>query len=84
MQPSRIAWQQAGRVASTSNGSARARHRATISVSGQWRDQRNRHASPATAAVLERLADMRIPLDLTGEKCGTITAVIGEVLRAAP
>jgi len=34
--------------------------------------------------VLEPLANMLIPLDLTGEEWGTITAVSGEELRAAP
>jgi dTDP-4-amino-4,6-dideoxygalactose transaminase len=53
------------------------------SVSGQWGYLRDPHTPPATAAVLERLCDMRIPLTLTEEECTTTTAIIGEELASA-
>ncbi len=53
------------------------------SVSGQWRYLADPHTPPATAAALERLCDMRIPLTLTEAECATAAAIIGEELAAA-
>jgi dTDP-4-amino-4,6-dideoxygalactose transaminase len=53
------------------------------SVSSQWGFLRDPSTPPATAAVLERLCDMRIPLTLTEEECATASAIIGEELAAA-
>ncbi|UPY35602.1 aminotransferase class I/II-fold pyridoxal phosphate-dependent enzyme [Sediminicoccus sp. KRV36] len=50
------------------------------SVSAQWGFLRDPYTPPATAEVLERLCDMRIPLTLTEAECGTIAAIIGEEL----
>ncbi len=52
------------------------------SASAQWGFMSDPHTPPATAAVLERLCDMRIPLTLTEDECGTITTIIGEALAA--
>jgi dTDP-4-amino-4,6-dideoxygalactose transaminase len=53
------------------------------SVSGQWRYLADPVTPPATAAALERLCDMRIPLALRPEDCATIAAIIGEEAAAA-
>jgi dTDP-4-amino-4,6-dideoxygalactose transaminase len=46
------------------------------SLSGQWRYLANPHTPPATLATLERLCDMRIPLDLPVDACDAIVDVI--------
>lgn len=53
------------------------------SVSGQWRYLADPHTPPATEAVLERLCDMRIPLTLTQDDCGTIARIVAAELSAA-
>lgn len=53
------------------------------SVSGQWRYLPDPHTPPATAAVLERLCDMRIPLSLAEADCTTIAGIVGAELAAA-
>ena len=53
------------------------------SVSGQWRYLADPHTPPNTAAVLERLCDMRIPLTLTDEECATAATIIAEELATA-
>lgn len=53
------------------------------SLSGQWRYLANPHTPSATFAALERLCDMRIPLDLPLEACDEIADVIEDALRAA-
>ena len=57
--------------------------RGYTSLSGQWRYLANPHTPPATLAALERLCDMRIPLDLPLEACDEIADVIEDALRAA-
>jgi dTDP-4-amino-4,6-dideoxygalactose transaminase len=52
------------------------------SVSGQWRYLADPHTPPTTAAVLERLCDMRIPLTLTEADCTTIAAIVADALAA--
>jgi dTDP-4-amino-4,6-dideoxygalactose transaminase len=52
------------------------------SVSAQWGFLSDPHTPPATAAALERLCDMRIPLTLTEAECGVIARIIGEELAA--
>jgi len=52
------------------------------SVSAQWGFMRDPHTPPATAQILERLCDMRIPLTLTEAECGIIARIIGEELAA--
>lgn len=52
------------------------------SLSGQWRYLAEPHTPPATFATLERLCDMRIPLDLPLTDCDAIVAVVGEAMRA--
>jgi dTDP-4-amino-4,6-dideoxygalactose transaminase len=52
------------------------------SVSAQWGFLRDPHTPPATAQVLERLCDMRIPLTLTEAECGVIATIIAEELAA--
>ena len=52
------------------------------SVSAQWGFLRDPHTPPATAQILERLCDMRIPLTLTEAECGVIARIIGEELAA--
>ena len=56
--------------------------RGYTSLSGQWRYMANPYTPPATLATLERLCDMRIPLDLPAEACADIAAIIGEALTA--
>lgn len=51
------------------------------SLSGQWRYLANPYTPPATLATLERLCDMRIPLDLPLDACDAIVEVVGEELR---
>jgi dTDP-4-amino-4,6-dideoxygalactose transaminase len=46
------------------------------SLSGQWHYLVNPHTPPATYATLERLCDMRIPLDLPLDACNAIVDVI--------
>jgi dTDP-4-amino-4,6-dideoxygalactose transaminase len=53
------------------------------SVSGQWRYLADPHTPPATAATLERLCDMRIPLAMTEADCTTVAAIVAEELEAA-
>jgi dTDP-4-amino-4,6-dideoxygalactose transaminase len=52
------------------------------STSGQWGFLRDPHTPPATARLLERLCDMRIPLALTEEECAATAVIIGEELAA--
>jgi dTDP-4-amino-4,6-dideoxygalactose transaminase len=53
------------------------------SLSGQWGYLANPHTPQGTAAVLETLCDMRIPLSLPQEMCMPIVEVIGQELQAA-
>jgi dTDP-4-amino-4,6-dideoxygalactose transaminase len=53
------------------------------SVSGQWGFLRDPHTPAATAGLLERLCDMRIPLTLSDDECVTTATIIGEELAAA-
>jgi dTDP-4-amino-4,6-dideoxygalactose transaminase len=53
------------------------------SVSGQWGFLRDPHTPAATAGLLERLCDMRIPLTLSDDECVTTVTIIGEELAAA-
>ncbi len=53
------------------------------SVSGQWRYLADPHTPPVTAAVLERLCDMRIPLSLGVADCATVARIVAEELAAA-
>lgn len=53
------------------------------SVPGQWRYLADPRTPAATAAVLERLCDMRIPLTLTEADCATVARIIAEELSAA-
>jgi dTDP-4-amino-4,6-dideoxygalactose transaminase len=50
------------------------------SLSGQWGYLANPHTPPATYATLERLCDMRIPLDLPLDACDAIVDVIAAQL----
>ena len=52
------------------------------SAPAQWGFLPDPHTPPGTAATLERLCDMRIPLTLTEGECATIAAIIGEELAA--
>jgi len=52
------------------------------SLSGQWGYLKQPHTPPATLATLERLCDMRIPLDLPAEACALIAQVIAEEMAA--
>ena len=52
------------------------------SLPGQWGYMANPHTPPITLAALERLCDMRIPLDLPLEACEQIADVIAEELAA--
>ncbi len=53
------------------------------SLSSQWRYLSDPHTPPATLATLERLCDMRIPLDLPLAACDAIVEVVAEALRDA-
>ncbi|MBR0662221.1 DegT/DnrJ/EryC1/StrS family aminotransferase [Neoroseomonas oryzicola] len=53
------------------------------SVPGQWRYLADPHTPAATAAVLERLCDMRIPLTLAEADCATVARIVAEELAAA-
>lgn len=53
------------------------------SLSGQWGYLKDAHTPPATLQVLDRLCDMRIPLDLPPEACVQIVHIVGEELSAA-
>jgi dTDP-4-amino-4,6-dideoxygalactose transaminase len=53
------------------------------SLSGHWRYLADPHTPPATAAVLERLCDMRIPLTLGEADCATVARIVAEELAAA-
>ncbi|MDX2201798.1 MAG: aminotransferase class I/II-fold pyridoxal phosphate-dependent enzyme [Hyphomicrobiaceae bacterium] len=53
------------------------------SLSGQWRFLAAPHTPPATLAILERLCDMRIPLDLPLEACDAIVDAVAASLAAA-
>jgi dTDP-4-amino-4,6-dideoxygalactose transaminase len=53
------------------------------SVSGHWRYMADPHTPPATAVVLERLCDMRIPLAMTAEDCAVAARIVAEELAAA-
>ena len=50
------------------------------SLSSQWRFLADPHTPPATLAALQRLCDMRIPLDLPLDACEDIADVIREAL----
>ena len=52
------------------------------SLSGQWRYVANAHTPPATLQALDRLCDMRIPLNLPIEACDEIVGIIAEELSA--
>ncbi len=53
------------------------------SLSGQWGYLANPHTPPGTMSVLQRLCDMRIPLNLPQDMCAPIAGIIGEALQAA-
>ena len=52
------------------------------SLSGQWGYLADPHTPPATLATLERLCDMRIPLDLPFGACDAVVEAISEALGA--
>ena len=53
------------------------------SLSGQWGYVKNTYTPPATLSALDRLCDMRIPLDLPREACDVIVGIIDEQLNIA-
>ena len=53
------------------------------SLSGQWGYVNNTYTPPATLSALDRLCDMRIPLDLPREACDVIVGIIDEQLNIA-
>ncbi len=53
------------------------------SLSGQWGYVKNTYTPPATLSALDRLCDMRIPLDLAPEACDQIASIIGDELNTA-
>jgi dTDP-4-amino-4,6-dideoxygalactose transaminase len=53
------------------------------SLSSQWRYLAAPHTPPATLTTLQRLCDMRIPLDLPLDACEAIVGVIEEALTRA-
>ncbi len=53
------------------------------SLSGQWGYLANPYTPPSTLRTLERLCDMRIPLDLPQKACGEIADVIAEEMQTA-
>ena len=53
------------------------------SLSGQWGYVKNTYTPAATLTALDRLCDMRIPLDLPREACDQIASIIGDELNAA-
>lgn len=53
------------------------------SAPAQWRFLADPHTPPATAAALEQLCDMRVPLSLGVEDCTTIAQVIATELALA-
>ncbi len=57
--------------------------RGYTSAPAQWRFLAEPCTPPATAAVLERLCDMRIPLTLAEEDCATIAHIIAAELMQA-
>ncbi|PWS34512.1 aminotransferase [Falsiroseomonas bella] len=48
-----------------------------------WRYLRDARTPPHTEAILATLCDMRIPLSLPAEACGSIAAIVAEELEAA-
>ncbi len=53
------------------------------SAPAQWAYLRDPHTPPATARVLERLCDMRIPLGLAEAECAVIATIIAEELACS-
>jgi dTDP-4-amino-4,6-dideoxygalactose transaminase len=53
------------------------------SVSAHWRYLADPHTPPATAAALERLCDMRIPLAMEDADCAVVAEIVAEELAAA-
>jgi hypothetical protein len=53
------------------------------SVSSQWGFLRDPHTPAATAGLLERLCDMRIPLMLSDDECVTTVTILSEELAVA-
>jgi dTDP-4-amino-4,6-dideoxygalactose transaminase len=53
------------------------------SLSEQWRFLKDAHTPPQTQVILDRLCDMRIPLNLSAPECDAIATVIAEELAAA-
>ncbi|MCU0887073.1 MAG: aminotransferase class I/II-fold pyridoxal phosphate-dependent enzyme [Rubritepida sp.] len=53
------------------------------SAPAHWRHLPDAHTPPATARVLERLCDMRIPLDMDATDCEAAARIIGEELARA-